>query len=246
MSESKRSLEEGQIVLCTVTKIIGTIVFVSIDDYHLEGTITFSEIAPGRIRNIRDYASPGRKIVCKVLKKSQNGIHLSLRRVKLKEKNELMEELKRERSFSSMLKTVVKEGAEGIITKIKEGEGLLSHFIEELKKDAKLLEKYVLKEEAKKIAEILSEKKEKETVLKKGFSLSNKSQSGILAVKKVIKEAISQSECNDCEISYIAAGKYLIKIKTKNLKQADTNLKKIIENLEIISKKEGCIFKEER
>ena len=35
----EKNLEEGQIVLCTVTKIIGTTVFVKIVDYDKEGTI---------------------------------------------------------------------------------------------------------------------------------------------------------------------------------------------------------------
>ena len=51
---TNHKLEEGQLVLCTVTKIVGTIVFVRIEDTNFEGTITFPEIAPGRIRNIRD------------------------------------------------------------------------------------------------------------------------------------------------------------------------------------------------
>ncbi|MEN9625985.1 MAG: hypothetical protein RL557_313, partial [archaeon] len=66
-TKTKHELEEGQIVLCTVDKIIGTTVFVRIDN-NGEGTLTFSEIAPGRIRNLREYVMPGKKIVCKILK----------------------------------------------------------------------------------------------------------------------------------------------------------------------------------
>ncbi|GAH54399.1 unnamed protein product, partial [marine sediment metagenome] len=49
------NIEEGDIVLCTVDRIIGTNVFVKIED-NGEGCIVFSEVAPGRIRNIRSYA----------------------------------------------------------------------------------------------------------------------------------------------------------------------------------------------
>ncbi len=90
-------LEEGQMVSCTVEKIVGTIVFVKLEEYNIDGTITFSEISPGRIRNIRDYVIPGKKIVCKVLKLTNSGVYLSLRRVKLKEKNEFNDELRKER-----------------------------------------------------------------------------------------------------------------------------------------------------
>ena len=78
-------LEEGQIVQCTVDKILGTTIFVRIED-NGEGTITTSEIAPGRIRNLRDYVVPGKKIVCKILKIQGDKIYLSLRRVKQNEK----------------------------------------------------------------------------------------------------------------------------------------------------------------
>ena len=57
-------LEVGDIVLCTVDRIIGTTVFVGIEG-NGEGSIVTSEIAPGRIRNLRDYVVPKKKIVCK-------------------------------------------------------------------------------------------------------------------------------------------------------------------------------------
>jgi translation initiation factor 2 alpha subunit (eIF-2alpha) len=73
-------LEEGTVVLCTVTKIVGTSVFVKLDDYNKEATIITSEIAPGRIRNLRDYVVPNKKIVCKILRIDNKGqIDLSLR-----------------------------------------------------------------------------------------------------------------------------------------------------------------------
>ena len=73
-------------------RISGTTVFVSIEDDG-EGTIITSEIAPGRIRNLRDYVVPGKKIVCKILSIDKAGnIHLSLRRVTDKEKREVMEQ----------------------------------------------------------------------------------------------------------------------------------------------------------
>ena len=85
-------IEEGLAVLCTVTKIIGTTVFVKIED-NGEGTIMTSEIAPGRIRNLRDYVVPNKKIVCKILSiDNSNNIHLSLRRVSAKERKEVLEQ----------------------------------------------------------------------------------------------------------------------------------------------------------
>ena len=83
--------EEGDIVLCTVERIEGTNVFVSIEG-NGEGSIMTSEIAPGRIRNLRDYVVPKKKIVCKILRVSGNRIDLSLRRVTQKEQKEVLEQ----------------------------------------------------------------------------------------------------------------------------------------------------------
>ena len=76
--------EQGEIVLCSVKKILHHSVFVYIEEYQgLEGMVHIAEIAPGRIRNIDDYVKEGKRIVCKVLNIDQKKGHidLSLRRV---------------------------------------------------------------------------------------------------------------------------------------------------------------------
>ena len=69
----------------------------------IEGTIITSEIAPGRIRNLRDYVVPKKKIVCKVLRISGNRIDLSLRRVTQKEKKEVLEQFQQEKKQEHFL-----------------------------------------------------------------------------------------------------------------------------------------------
>jgi len=243
-----KKLEEGQIVLCTVTKIVGTIVFVKIEDYNQEGTIVFSEISPGRIRNIRDFVFPDKKIVCKVLKISPQGIYLSLRRVKLKEQQEVKESLKKEKSFGALLKTIVEDKlkAKEIVQKIKDAEESFIEFLEQIKETPKLLEKYISKQESEKITKILKEKKTKETVVSRKFSLKSKDPRGIILIKEIINEAIKSTNCEGCETTYIAAGKYIIKIKTKDLKKSDQQLTQIMEKIEEDSKKKNCSFNLEK
>lgn len=240
-----KNLEISQLVLCTVTKIVGTTVFVQIDDYNRDGTITFMEIAPGRIRNIREYAFPGKKIVCKVMSIKPDHVELSFRRVKVNERNEFNDKYKRERSYSALFRTILGEQeSEAIIQKIKSEKKSFFEFLEEAKENEQLLEKYIKKEFASKILGILKEKKAKETSLSKKFSLASKNQDGIVQVKETIKKATES--CKDCEVSYLAAGKYILKLKTKDLKAGDQKLRKIIENLENISKKNSCIFAEDK
>src|SRR3989344_7448069 len=107
-------LDVGDVVLCTVDRIVGTVVFVKIDSIgkELEGGIILSEIAPGRIRNLRDYVVPKKKIVCKILRISGDRIDLSLRRVSLKEKKEILEKESQEQSYQSVFKSVLGSKAE--------------------------------------------------------------------------------------------------------------------------------------
>ena len=78
-----KSPEIGDIVICTVKKVLPHSVFVDLDEYGKEAMIHISEIAPGRIRNIRDYVKEGKKVICKILNLDLNKgyIDLSLRRV---------------------------------------------------------------------------------------------------------------------------------------------------------------------
>lgn len=230
-------LEERQIVLCTVEKIIGTTVFVKIEN-NGEGTITTSEIAPGRIRNLRDYVIPGKKIVCKIIKLDGNKIHLSLRRVKQNEKKELLDKISKEKSYIAILKTILAENAEKTIELITKDFPLID-FFEKLNEKPKLLEKYVDKKSADKILKILETKKEKLKELKQTFNLSNKSSEGIKIVKNILEESSKNSKC---DIRYIAAGKYLLSLKGQDFKEIKSAINKIIENIEKSAKKQNCEF----
>src|SRR3989338_5808626 len=98
------ALKEDDLVLCKVKKVEGTTVFVDIEN-EAPGSIVMSEIAAGRIRNIRDYVSPNKKIVCKVLKIYSDHVELSFRRVTAKEREFVIENDKKEKTLLNMLKT---------------------------------------------------------------------------------------------------------------------------------------------
>jgi len=231
----EKQIQEGTLVLCTVDKIQDTTVFVRLDDYGNQGTITFPEVAPGRIRNIRDYAFPGKKIICKVLQIHSNYIELSLRRVKTNERSNFNENWRKERSYTALLKTNISD-AEETIKKIKETESLVD-FIDSARENPKILSKYLKKEEAEKITRIIQEKKQKESVVSRQFKLSTKSNEGIIKIKRILS-----SKSNNAEIAYISAGKYIIKIKSKDLKSAEQEINKNLENIEALAKKENCYF----
>lgn len=222
--------EQGDIVSCTVDRIVGTTVFVNIDGTDKEGSIILSEVAPGRIRNLREYVVPKKTIICKVLRVSGENLNLSLRRVKEKEKKEILEQNKLERSYLKIMKTILKERTKEIVEGIKKTQKLYD-FLEEAKEDSKKLEKLIGKEDSKKILDILKAQKKKTIVLKKELFFSTSSPEGL----KLIKELLGNEK--EVEIKYIKAGKYSIKREDTDLKKADTKIKEIIEK--IISKAKG-------
>jgi translation initiation factor 2 alpha subunit (eIF-2alpha) len=237
---AEHDLEEGQIVLCTVEKIVGTTVFVKIEE-NGEGTITTSEISPGRIRNLRDYVVPGKKIVCKVLKIFP-GVKLSLRRVKQYEKKELLDKISKEKSYAAILKTVLGDRAGDVIKKIKEEYTILD-FFESFIQDNKILKKYLSEEDTKKIIKIIETKKEKPKQIKQIFKLSSKSEEGINKIKNIILDSCKGSKCN---VSYIAAGKYNLAVSGENFKDIKNEINKVIESIESLAKKNNCEFSVEK
>jgi len=232
------NLEEGDLVLCTVEKIVGTGVFVKIPvgNKEIEGNIVLSEIAPGRIRNLRDYVVPKKKIVCKILRISQNGnIDLSLRRVTPKEKKEVLEKEKQEKSYRSVLKSILGEKLEEAIKKIIEKEDLLS-FFEKAKENSKELDTIVGKKDSERILEILNDQKQKKSIVKKEISLKSISPNGLEIIKNIFKDL------KDIKVKYISAGNYSIEKEADNLKEADNTLKELISKIEEQSKKDNFSF----
>jgi len=228
-------LREGDVVLCTVREIVKTTVFVQIEG-NGEGTIVTSEIAPGRIRNLRDYVSPGRKIVCKILRIDNGNINLSLRRVTSKEKKEVMDMHEKERNSLSILRSVLKGKAEEVADKIKSGSRIYN-FLQNCRTNAKELERYMKKEDAERVCKILQDKKEKQVEVKKEFKLSSKKPNGI----KIIKSSLEFCK-GDCDISYIAAGRYSIKFKAKDYKKANFEIFQALEKIEKSAKEKKADF----
>lgn len=232
-------LEVGDNVLCTVERIEKTIVFVKIhyQGKEIEGSIVTSEIAPGRIRNIRNYVVPKKKIVCKVLRISPNKIELSLRRVTQKDKKEVMDRYNQERSYISVIKTILKDKANDTIKNI-EKQNTVYDFLEEAKSNPKELEKITGKSDSDKILTIIKSEKQKKSVLKKEFALTTTNPNGL----EVIKSLLTDIKDPKIEIKYISAGKYSIKAEASDIKTADNKIKNIFEDIESKSKAQDVVF----
>jgi len=229
------NIEEGDVVLCTVDRIIGTNVFVKIED-NGEGCIVFSEVAPGRIRNIRDYAVPKKKIVCKVLRISGDRIDLSLRRVTQKEQKEVRERYKQEKSYENILKSVLGEEQGKKIIKEISKKNKIYDFLQNAKENPKELEKLVGKENVKKIIDILKTQKQKKTILKKEIFLTTTEPNGIELIKNLL------GMIKGTEVKYVSSGKYSLKKESEDIKKADHELTNTLIKLEKEAKKKKVEF----
>ncbi len=222
-------------VLCTVDRISGTVVFVKIEGEEREGSIILSEIAPGRIRNLREYVIPKKKIVCKVLKSTGETVSLSLRRVTPKERKEVMDEYNQERSYVSILKSIIGEKSDKIISEITK-EDRLFKFFEESRTDPKKLERLIGKEDSKKVLDIILDQKKKNIIIKRTIYLKTPEPNGIYTIKNILESP------KDIEIKYISAGKYSLKIETEDGKKGEQKLKMFLEEIEKKAKEEGAQF----
>jgi|TARA_Y100000310_G_scaffold134635_1_gene133551 translation initiation factor 2 alpha subunit (eIF-2alpha) len=224
----------GDVVMCTVDRIERTTVFVKIHRGG-EGSIILPEIAPGRIRNLRDYVVPKKQIICKVLRKQGNRIELSLRRVTPKEQKEVKEHFKQEKSYKNILKSIIKDKADQIVNKIEENERLYD-FVESTKENSKELEKLIGKEDSKKFLEIINAQKQKTISIKKEITLRTTDRNGLKLIKDLLREI------KGVDIRYLSAGKYTLKLESNDAKQADNKLKEILEKIEKEAKKNKIEF----
>jgi translation initiation factor 2 subunit 1 len=231
--------EQDALVLCTVDRIIGTTVFVKIDEYNKEGVISMSEIAPGRIRNIRDYVKPGKRIVCKVLRvhRETGHIDLSLRRVSLKERTKVISDFEREKDISTIIKAVLKERAEEAISKIKSEHENISSFLENAS-PADLKNLGFSESETEQLLKIVKEKPQRRVSVKAKLSISNEASDGLTRIKQMILKALQNHK--DTDISYISSPNYSITVTSSDYKEANRELDAILEEIANEAKINGC------
>lgn len=238
------NFEADSIVVGVVDRIVGTSVFIKLDP-QIEGVINFSEVAPGRIRNIRDYIKLGQRIVVKILRvdPERRHIDLSLRRVSQKERKEALENEKREKELNTILNLVIKDEKRSadIITKLKLDE-TISEFFEKFSeggiKESNLKALGLDDRESKALFAFLKEKiKEKKAQIRVEFSLHTDSPDGIEKIKKIL--SIQEKKVS---IKYLGSPNYSLSIEDKDYKEINKRVKAIFDQIAQKAKAEGLVF----
>lgn len=226
-------INEEDLVLGTIIAIEGTTATVKLDEDG-EGTIAFSEISPGRIRNIREFVSVGKKVVCKVLRVRGEHLELSLRRVTTKEKEEVLERHKKERALFAMINPICGDKTQKIIDKIKE-EYDSATFADNVRTNPAILEKFVSSKEAEQLAKLFTEKKEKEKQVKTLVTLKTLSESGLTDIQHAL-------DIPEAEIHYEGSSKFSIIVQDKDFKGANHKRDQVIEKIRDRTKKSKVQF----
>ncbi len=228
-------MQEDDLLLCTVEEIHGTNIFVILPNGK-KGTISTSEIAPGRIKNIREYVVPNKKIVCKIIRVRGDNIELSLRRVTSKEKKEILEKYKQEQQIKSGMHQILKDKAEKIEGEILRNFESLSDFLNKAKEEQELIGKYIPKEFQEQLKRII-QKKKKEIQSIKILKLKCLQEDGITKIKKILSVKDKK-----IKIIYLSAGNFQIAVKAEDYKQANKNMEELLQKIEKSAKKNSCEF----
>lgn len=237
--------EEGELVVCTVTKVYPNSIFVNLNEYGRSGMIHISEVAPGRIRNIRDYVSEGRVVVCKVLgvHEEKGHIDLSLRRVSEMAKREKQEKLKKEMKAEKIIELFAKESKkdtrklyEEITKKAFEKYEYMFELFQDVVAGTVELSDLIPEQYAKKLEELVRSKVKPEKIEIGGIiKLESFAPDGVDIIKTALKKAEKNSE-----IKYMGAGRYKIIVTADDFKKAEKILEKNTKDMiEYIEEQEG-------
>jgi len=253
--------EEGELVICTVKRILPHSVFVSLDEYYnKEGMIHITEIAPGRIRNIRDFVREGKVIVCKVLRLNEvkGHIDLSLRRVPILQRKKKEDEYKQAEKAEKLIEGVLSEfkiSLGGFYKKIGlqilDKYGTLNNFFTDvLENGEKVFDG--TKFNKKLIMALVNKIREKiklpEVAIEANLKLSSREWNGIERIKKSLEKILllAKEKKYKIIISYISAPKYKLKVASNNFKEGERILNEMMENLINLAKMENIQTEWER
>ena len=231
---------EDELVLSTVTKVLPHVVFVNLDEYDKGGLIHISEVAPGRIRNIREYVELGKKIVCKVLRvdQQQGHIDLSLRRVSEIERKAKLEEIKQEQKAEKVielaareLKQKTQEIYEVITAKVFEQYSFVYLFFKDIAVGSVKAEKYIADKKLSELIQTVVEErfKPQHVQIKGYFALHCYASNGVEIIKEALIGAEKKAKKSVLAFLYMGGGKYKMTIEAENYKDAEQTIEEVTE-----------------
>jgi translation initiation factor 2 subunit 1 len=225
--------EESELVLCTVTSVQHHSVFVRIDDYKITGMIHISEIAPGRIRNIRDFVAEGKQVVTKVLRvdPSTGHVDLSLRRVTDSQRRHKANQIKKEKLALKLVDVAAGNcNTDAKVLYQQISEKALEHynsvfdcFSDIVNGNVSISDLKLAKNAEKELELVLQDRLKPQTVVSKGvLTLVSYAPDGATQVKAALKKTIESGG----SVVYLGGGAYAVSAEAETYKKAEAALKK--------------------
>jgi translation initiation factor 2 subunit 1 len=230
---------QGELVVCTVTKVVDFGAFVQLDEYdNKEGLIHISEVASGWVKYIRDHVREGQKIVCKVLdvNPKRGHIDLSFKDVNEHQRRETIQLWKNDQKALKWLQFVADElklqpaELEELKDKIRDEYGNLYAIFEEAVegKVSDIIKAGIPEKIANVIYKLAHENVKVPSVDISGYiDLICPTAHGIDVLKKALKAAgsIDTGDGITIEITYVGAPRYRIRVVAPDYKKAENVLK---------------------
>ncbi len=253
---------EGDLVVCTVTKVYPHGAFARLDEYRdRDGYIHISEVASTWIKNIRDFVREGQKTVAKVLAvdRKKGHVDLSLRRVSEAAKKKKMQEWKRAQKAEKLLEMAAKElgksleqAYEEVGFKLEEEFGEIYGAFEEISAAGEeALEGLDIPEEwVEPLVKLAKENVSISKVKIHGFvELRSRAPDGVEVIRRALtaaKEVEKEAEGVTLDISYVGAPRYRITVVAYDYKSAEEVLRKAGEkavSMVVAEKGEGRFYR---
>lgn len=234
--------EDGELVLCTVMKVQYNSVFVRLEEFNKQGMIHISEVAPGRIRNIRDFVKEDKVVVCQVLRVNQERgyIDLSLRRVNENQRRKKVEQLKQEQKaekilefIATQLKKTPKEVYTAVYTAVsKHYPFLYLCFQDVVKNEVTLEDLHIPKEYQKLLDEVIRQRMKPEEIFVGGkLMLKSYAPDGIDILKAALRKGFAAGK-DQTQIRYLGAGAFNLLVKSEDYKDGERILKLVLQAIE--------------
>lgn len=245
--------EIGDLVVATVTRIVDYGAYVKLDEYQgLEGLVHIQEISSTWVRNIRNHAREGQKLVLKVLRVNpqRNQVDLSLRRVTGREKSEKMLEWKKERKAESILRSAADklQKTQGETETVRNAildkfGGLYSPLEEALDEGPEaLVEAGVSTDWAQALTEISKTRiKLERSKVRATVSVSCQKPGGLEKIKQAFAAAkkVRKPRGTEVKIYTVGAPKYRVEVEAKNFEAAEKTLNSVVEEVLSSIKSQG-------
>lgn len=233
---------EDALVLCTVTKILNHAVFVNLDEYDKGGLIHISEIAAGRIRNIREYVELGKKVVCKLLRvdPERGHIDLSLRRVSETDRRKKLDEIKQEQKAEKVIEQVGKQLRQplqavydAVTGKVFEQYVFVHQFFKDVSAGNVSVEKFITD---KSLAAVLQQHvaerfKPPKVSIRSVLFIKTFDPRGVELVKESLLSARALGTKSAVELLYLGGGRYRMRVEAETYKDAEQTMQLVEEKL---------------